>query len=300
MAKLTWLVTGCSSGFGKDFVHSILARGDNVIATGRKVEERLTHLKNTGAAILDLDMNASEEEITAKAHEAMNMYGGIDVLVNNAGYIEFGLAEDFTYDRWLAQFNSNFFGAVTLTRAILPHMRLRRSGTIVNNGSMLGWQSLPGCPGYNATKYALEAYTENLQIELSPFNVRSIVFEPGHFRTSIISPTNRKESFSIHEDYAPMLEVLHKHAEKNNGNQPGDPKRGVEVMIDVIKGEGVAKEKEMPPRLPLGADALDVIRSKCLATLKICDEWEATIKSTDFPADTSAYKFTGDDFTLGK
>lgn len=97
MAKLTWLVTGCSSGFGKEFVHSILARGDNVIATGRKVEERLAHLKNTGAAILDLDLSASEEEVTAKAYEALMIYDGIDVLVNNAGYIEFGLAEDFTY-----------------------------------------------------------------------------------------------------------------------------------------------------------------------------------------------------------
>ena len=97
MAKLTWLVTGCSSGFGKDFVHSILARGDNVIATGRRAKERLAHLKGTGAAILDLDMSAPEEEITSKAHEALMIYNGIDVLVNNAGYVEFGLAEDFTY-----------------------------------------------------------------------------------------------------------------------------------------------------------------------------------------------------------
>ena len=96
-----------------------------------------------------------------------------------------------------------------------------------------------------------------------------------------------------------MLEALHKHAGENNGNQPGDPKRGVEVMIDVIKGEGVAKEKDMPPRLPLGTDALEVIRSKCLATLKICDEWEAMIKSTDFPADTPAYTFARDDFMSG-
>ncbi len=97
MTKLTWLVTGCSSGFGKDFVHSILARGDNVIATGRKAAERLAHLKDTGATILDLDMSTSEEEINTKAQEALKIYDGIDVLVNNAGYIDFGFVEDFRY-----------------------------------------------------------------------------------------------------------------------------------------------------------------------------------------------------------
>ena len=97
MTKLTWLVTGCSSGFGKQFVHSILARGDNVIATGRKADQRLAHLKDTGAAILDLDISASEEQIAAKAQEALKIYDGIRVLVNNAGYIDFGFVEDFPY-----------------------------------------------------------------------------------------------------------------------------------------------------------------------------------------------------------
>ncbi|CAL8574729.1 hypothetical protein XPA_000682 [Xanthoria parietina] len=300
MTKLTWLVTGCSSGFGKDFVHSILARGDNVIATGRKAAERLAHLKDTGATILDLDMSTSEEEINTKAQEALKIYDGIDVLVNNAGYIDFGFVEDFSYDRWLAQITTNFLGAVTLTRALIPHMRSRRSGTIVNNGSMLGWQSLPCCPGYCATKYALEAYTENLQIELAPFNIRSIVFEPGHFRTSIISPTNRTESYSSHPDYAPTLEMLRAHFDGNDGNQPGDPKKGVELMIDVVKGEGLAKGKEMPPRLPMGSDALEVVRKKCWETLKTCDEWEKAIKSTDFPADVPAYKYNGDEIASSK
>lgn len=97
MAKRTWLVTGCSSGFGEHFVHRILARGDNVIATGRKADQRLAHLKDTGAAILDLDISASEAEIRSKAQEALQIYGDIDVLVHNAGYIEFGTVEDFKY-----------------------------------------------------------------------------------------------------------------------------------------------------------------------------------------------------------
>ncbi|KAL8845688.1 MAG: hypothetical protein Q9221_009158 [Calogaya cf. arnoldii] len=293
MTKLTWLVTGCSSGFGKQFVHSILARGDNVIATGRKADQRLAHLKDTGAAILDLDISASEEQIAAKAQEALKIYDGIDVLVNNAGYIDFGFVEDFPYDRWLAQFKTNFFGAVALTRALLPHMHSKRSGTIVNNGSVVGWQSLPGAPGYNATKYALEAYTENLQLELAPFNIRSIIFEPGHFRTPIISTSKRTEDLSSHPDYAPALGMLRATLAGNDDNQPGDPKKGVEMMIDVIKGEGAAKGKAMPARLPLGTDCLEVVRKKCLETLKICDEWEEAIRSTDFPAEIKSYRFGG-------
>lgn len=97
MAVLTWLVTGCSTGFGERFVHGILARGDNVVATGRKADERLAHLRDTGAAILDLDMSASEIDIQAKAREALSIYGGIDVLVHNAGYVEVGSVEDFEY-----------------------------------------------------------------------------------------------------------------------------------------------------------------------------------------------------------
>ncbi|KAL8947608.1 MAG: hypothetical protein Q9222_006134 [Ikaeria aurantiellina] len=188
MGKLTWLVTGCSSGFGEQAVHSVLARGDNVIATGRKADERLAHLKGTGAAILDLDVSAPEKDIFAKAQEALRIYDGIDVLMNNAGYVDVGITEDVSYDRWLSTFNTNFFGAVNLTRALIPHMREKRSGTIVNMGSIFGWQSNPCTPAYNATKAAMESFTENLNIELSPFSIRATCIIAGHFRTRIASP----------------------------------------------------------------------------------------------------------------
>lgn len=146
----------------------------------------------------------------------------------------------------------------------------------------------------------LLAYTENLQIELVPFNIRSIVFEPGHFRTSIINPTNRAENLSSHPDYVRASQMLRALFNGNDGNQPGDPKKGVELMIDVVKGEGAAKGKEMPLRLPMGSDALEVVRKKCLETLKTCDEWEEAIKSTDFPADVPAYRSSSDDTVSSK
>ncbi|KAL8727623.1 MAG: hypothetical protein Q9166_005931 [cf. Caloplaca sp. 2 TL-2023] len=184
MAKLTWLVTG------------ILARGDNVIATARKADQRPAHLKDMGAAVLDLDMCAPEAELQAKAQDALKI------------------------------FTTNFFGVTHLTRAVLPHMREKPSGTILINGSMCGWQSLPCCPGYNATKYALEAYTENLQFELVPFNIRSIIFEAGHFRTGIISETNRKENFLNDKDHQAMGDLLRANFKDNDGNQPGDTRKG--------------------------------------------------------------------------
>lgn len=142
------------------------------------------------------------------------------------------------------------------------------------------------------------AYTENLQQELAPFNIRSIVFEAGHFRTAINAETNRKDDFSNDEDYKPMKDMLLTLLKKNDGHQLGDPKAGVERMIDVIKGEGMAEGKPMPARLPLGTDALAIVRAKCRDTLKICDEWEEVIKSTDFPPDVPSFTF--DKATLAK
>ncbi|KAL8711244.1 MAG: hypothetical protein Q9220_004389 [cf. Caloplaca sp. 1 TL-2023] len=282
MAKLTWLVTGCSSGFGEQAVHSILARGDNVIATGRKADERLAHLKGTGAAILDLDVSAPEKEIFAKAQEALRIFDGIDVLMNNAGYTEISTTEEMSHDRWLANFNTNFFGAVNLTRALIPHMREKRSGTIVNIGSIFGWQSNPCTPAYNATKSAMESFTQNLNLELSPFNIRATCIVPGHFRTSIAAPTNAKATLSDHPDYEPLTNQLKDLMGSINDIQIGDPKAGVERILDVVRGEGMAQGREMPSLLPLGSDAVAVVRGRCEEVLQVIKEWEEVSLSTDF------------------
>lgn len=286
MGQLTWLVTGCSSGFGEQFVHSVLARGDRVIATGRKADQRLAHLKGTGAAILELDVSAPEAEIQAKAQQALKIYDGIDVLVNNAGYVDICLVEDCSYERWLTQLKTKLFGTTNLTRAIIPHMREKRSGTIVNIGSIFGWQGSAACSAYNASSAALRSFTESLQIELTAFNIRSIIFEPGAFRTKITSQDNTRINLSEHQDYQSMIVELNATIEAINDNQPGDPKLGAERMVDVIRCEGAAKGKPIPPLLPLGSHALKVIKDKCLETLKICDEWEQFITSTDYETST--------------
>ncbi|MCJ1432022.1 hypothetical protein MMC27_001378 [Xylographa pallens] len=282
MPQLTWLVTGCSSGFGEHFVHTILARGDRVIATARRANECLQHFREAGVPILDLDIAASQAELDAKIREALSIYGEIDVLVNNAGYIELGLVEDVSHERLLEQCNTNLFGTINLTRSILPHLRQKRSGILVFIGSLAGWVGADGCGPYSATKFALEGVVSCLRSELAPFNIATLLVEPGNFRTDIMDPKRMKTNPTTIGDYVTLSDEVLEGCVAETGSQPGDPRKGVERIIDVVKGEGMAKGKKMPERLPLGRDALEGIREKCEETLRLCDQWEDLISSTDY------------------
>ena len=184
-------------------------------------------------------------------------------------------------------------------------MREKRSGTIVNIGSIFGWQGNAACPAYNVSNAALRShyclvhvplehnrltchsgFTDSLQVELGSFNIRSIIFEPGHFRTKITSPENTRANLSEHKDYQPMIAELNAALQVTRDSSPGDPKLGVERMVDVIRGEGAAEGRPMPAQLPLGSDALNIIKGKCLEIVKVCDEWEQFIKSTDYETGT--------------
>ena len=174
MSQLVWLITGCSSGFGEQFVYSILARGDRVIATGRKVE-KLKHLEQAGAAILQLDITDSQQSIRDTIAKAISIYGKIDVLVNNASYVSVGTWEDLEYatshsspetlqacshhgryEDFFAQFDTNVFGTIKVTRALLPHLRQRRTGTMIFIGSLSGWIGHGCVSAYAGSKFALE------------------------------------------------------------------------------------------------------------------------------------------------
>lgn len=289
MESRVWLITGCSSGFGEQFVRQNIARGDKVIATGRNAATKLAHLKETGAAVLDLDVTLPEAEIFAKVKEAHQIYGRIDVLVNNAGYIESGAVEDMSLDRVQRCLETNVFGSLKVTRAVLGIMREQKSGVVGFIGSVGGWIGYPGALAYAMSKFAIECVTETLQAEFAAvFNncVRFIVFEPGYFRTQVFASSNIVLVPANLPEYAPFNEGLVQLAKAVHGNEPGDSAKGVARMIDVLTGTGMAEGKVMPPRLPLGTDSLQAIRAKCEATLKICDEWEAFIKSTDVAAES--------------
>ncbi|KAH6649425.1 hypothetical protein F5144DRAFT_634862 [Chaetomium tenue] len=275
MAPLVWLITGCSSGFGAQFVHSALARGDKVIATGRNAATKLKQFEGTGAAIVDLDVSLPEADVRKIIDEAAKIYGRIDVLVNNAGY---GLNEDYQ-----ELFNVNFFGALSVTRAVLPYMRAQQSGTIAFVGSMYAWWAPTMVSVYGAAKGALKAIVDGLAAELAPFNIRTIDFEPGFFHTQLTDLSKLLENAST----APPLDAYAGHraamasvAGAMAGNERGDAKKGVELMVDVIRGEGRASGKQIPPRLPIGDDAVRVVEGTCRNMLKIIEEWRGDVVGT--------------------
>ncbi|TDL22862.1 NAD(P)-binding protein [Rickenella mellea] len=282
--QFVWLITGTSSGFGRDLAVAALKRGDKVIATARgRSLGKLGDLKAQGADVLELDVTAPFGKIQEVAKNANAIHGKIDVLVNNAGYILVGAMEENTPEETLQQFHTNVFGGLNIARAVLPYMRARKTGTVVWYGSLGGWRAVPNAGLYCATKYALRGIGETLHAEISPLGLRSLVIEPGYFRTEFLAADNRAPQVSRIADYKPMTEKANEALLAYNGKQPGDPKKGVEVIIDVIKQEGLAKGKEPPVVLPLGSDCLAVVQNSCQNTLKTLEEWKDVIVSTDFP-----------------
>jgi NAD(P)-dependent dehydrogenase (short-subunit alcohol dehydrogenase family) len=152
---LVWLITGCSSGFGLSFASAVLARGDLVIATARN-PSTIQHLAAQGADVLQLDLTWSQQDIDAVVAAAIAVHGRVDVLLNNAGYIQVGLWEDLEYEDWLRQFDTNVFGTIKVTKAMLPHMRTRKQGTMVFVTSLTGFVGHPTVGAYAASKHAVE------------------------------------------------------------------------------------------------------------------------------------------------
>ncbi|PLB49775.1 NAD(P)-binding protein [Aspergillus steynii IBT 23096] len=277
--SLVWLITGTSSGFGNELVKQALARGDKVIATARDVA-KIAAFKDAGAAVLALDITASQEELDKKAAEAIAIYGRIDVLVNNAAYTQFGTLEDLG-EQYAVQFNTNVIGTANTTRAFLPHFRERRDGTIVNFGSMAAWITYPTVGAYSASKAAVRYITEALDKEVSGFNIRTLLVEPGYYRTELLGPQNSNFVETKIPDYEEITNATFSAFRGTHGKQVGDPVKAVARVIDVIRGENGAAGKEWPKELVLGSDAIEAIRTKCQNTLKMLQEWEDFSTGTD-------------------
>ncbi|KUL91622.1 hypothetical protein ZTR_01365 [Talaromyces verruculosus] len=279
MAPLVWLVTGCSSGFGWAFVKQILQRGDLVIATARRVDS-LQPLKDAGAAVLQLDVTSTQETLNVIITDAIAVYGHIDVLVNNAGYIAAGAWEDTPDAEIRANFETNVFGVLKVTKAILPHFRQRRSGTSVFISSRSGWCGDPFVGPYSGTKFALEGLVESLWRETTPLGLKTLLIEPGRFRTLFLSKDHLKVRQSSIGDYADRSEAFNQMLSTEDCTQPGDVEKAVSIILDLVRREGVATGKEIPFRLPLGEDCYESIKEKCEETLRTLEEWKDVITST--------------------
>ncbi|KAJ5536591.1 hypothetical protein N7513_009777 [Penicillium frequentans] len=285
--QLVWFVTGCSSGLGEALVRAILAKGDKVIATARASKgisgvNRLSALQEAGAAVLELDVNSSEHKLAEIAAQAWQIYGHVDVVVNNAGYLDVGITEQYDTQHLTNILRTNVFGPLSLSRAFLPLMRARKTGTLLFEGAASLYTAIPGASSYAGSKGLLEGIVQKMASEIEPFGIRTSLLIFGHFRTGIFSPENLKYSMPNQlPDYMELEGLIGDICNGSHGTQAGDPERACELVVEAVRGEGRCAGMKLPLKLPIGPDAFQVIREDCLARLKVCDEWEGITTETN-------------------
>ncbi|KAJ7083453.1 putative short-chain oxidoreductase [Mycena epipterygia] len=270
------LITGCSTGFGRELSLVALDRGFRVISTARRVES-LADLKEKGAQTLKLDVTAPVDELSAFAANAWAIYGQVDFLINNAGYLQGGAIEENTPEERLAQFNTNFFGLINTTTAFLPYFRKRREGVIVNISSQGGSLNVVGVGIYCASKAAVDSLSDTWSKELAEFNVKCISIQPGTFRTSVTESSNLGWASNRIPEYTVPGQVLERFGAWE-GTQRGDPKKAAVKIIDFVTEPG----RELPLRLAVGDDAFENLKAFHLAQLADMEKFEAWSVGTDF------------------
>lgn len=259
MSKI-WFITGASSGFGAELAKAVIDRGGKAVASFRKPEQAnaFTQAHNGNGLGVVLDVT-QPEQIDSSVQAALQQFGRIDVLVNNAGYGTIGAVEEFSMEEIRQQFETNFFGAVALTKAVLPGMRQQLSGHILAISSAAGFKATGGFGVYNASKFALEGFNEALAQEVGPFGIKVTIVQPGPFRTQFAGSSVKLAQTRIDEYKRTPVAQMYHYISRIDGRQEGDPVKGAHAIIDFVHGEGKTL------RLPLGKHALDAIRAKLRA-----------------------------------
>ncbi|KAI1774197.1 NAD(P)-binding protein [Hypoxylon cercidicola] len=284
MTGNVWFIAGASNGFGRAIGFEALKRGDKVVATSRN-PAKMAELKDAGALVLALDVTSDDATIQAVLQKAVDTYGKITHCVNAAGYILEAAIEEASPKEVFDSFNTNVLGIINLTRNELHFMRPRREGVVANFGSLGSWQGGTAYGYYAATKWAVTGLTESLYQEVKPLGIAGVIIEPGYFRTGFLNSGggNRLSAANpLTEEYrGTAVQAVKDRLNVVNNNQPGDVEKGARVIVDVLTRTGVAEGKEIPMRLVLGRDALQVIRDKMESTEALLKEWEDVIVSTD-------------------
>ncbi len=274
-----WFITGCSTGFGRDLVSLLLAQNFRVVATARDVTKLSDLVAGHEDTALALPLDVTDKAAIKKAVQAAEQkFGQIDVLVNNAGYGYLAAIEEGEDAPVRAMFDTNVFGLVAVTQAVLPGMRAKKSGHIVNLSSIGGLVSFPATGYYHATKFAVEGLSGSLAIEVEPLGIKVILVEPGPFRTDFAGRSIAQSKIEI-PDYAPTAGARRKQSAESSGKQPGDPVRAAQAIIDVVAAPNP------PHHLLLGARALNLARQDLESKKHEFDTWEATILGADYPAE---------------
>lgn len=272
-----WLITGCSTGFGRELAKLVLARGWRAVVTARNPAQVADIAEGHGdrALVLPLDVTQHAQVANVVA-QAKQKFGRIDALVNNAGYGYLAAIEEGEDDAVRAMFETNVFGLIDMTKAVLPVMREQGNGIIINVSSIGGLASFAATGYYHGTKYAVEGLSESLAQEVRPLGIDVMIVEPGPFRTNWAGPSI-KQSASQLDAYAATAGERRKQTAARSGNQAGDPVRGAQAIIDA------ALSGKPPLRLLLGKMALELAHRKLDMMRKDFDTWEATTRGADFP-----------------
>jgi NAD(P)-dependent dehydrogenase (short-subunit alcohol dehydrogenase family) len=272
-----WLITGCSTGFGRELAKEVLSSGDKVVVTARKTEDIkdiVAEYPDTSIA-LTLDVTKASD-IAATVSDAVAKFGRIDVLVNNAGIGYFGAIEESEDDEVRRMFEINFWGLANVTKAVLPHMRAQRSGHIINIASIGGLVGFPAVGFYNATKFAVDGYSEALSKEVAHLGIKVTVVCPSGFRTDWAGRSANNSAIVI-DDYKESAGANKDNIRGYSGNQPGDPVLAAKAIVKAVESS------EPPLHLLLGAAALKGATNKLQVLKKDYDAWAETTTGADAP-----------------
>lgn len=275
----TWFITGANRGFGLEIARAALGAGDAVVATARNPQEIEAALSGFADRLLPLRLDVTDpKEIASAVEAAKTRFGRIDVLVNNAGYGQLGAFEEISGETVARQFATNVFGALDVTRAILPIMRAQRAGHVITISSIAGMEGFEGASIYCATKHAVSGWSEGLRHEVAPFGIKVTCVYPGRFRTDFLDGSSvRYGDFSI-DDYA-AASARHREAlDADNHQQTGDPAKLAAALLTLVDAE------KPPVWFGAGSDAYAIFTTKSRALAENAEEWKSLTVSADFQA----------------
>ncbi|MDB5141859.1 MAG: short-chain dehydrogenase/reductase [Mucilaginibacter sp.] len=277
MENKVWLVTGCSSGFGREIARTALEAGHRVAVTARDIEslEEFRHFAKDKVLLAKLDVT-NLKSIKDSVSEVMSKFLQIDVLINNAGYGYYGIFEDLDLGELEKEMDVNFYGAVRTCQAVLPHMRQSRSGHIINISSIAGTIGTKGRSAYSASKFALNGISECLAAEIKDFGIKVTIVEPGAFRTSFFNNLSTEIPPTAKADYCDLVNQLNHQFAAINGKQKGNPKLAAKAILQLV-------DSENPPlRVPLGPDAVELMEKRNSLTRTELLEWSDWAIHTTF------------------
>ena len=275
--KKVWFITGASRGFGFEIAKAALAIGDKVVATVRHDRKDVAARLNNPSGLLVVKLDVTHEtEVRLGVQRAIDRFGRIDVVVNNAGFGMVTAIEEASATEVRKQYDTNVFGLLNVTRAVLPLLRGQRSGHIINVSSLFGYDAIPGWALYGSTKFAVEGLSKGLAVELAPFGIHVTAIAPGLFSTDFLSPESYVASADPIDDYKrTAVWNMRQRASELNGKQPGDPEKLASAVVKL------AHLDNPPVHLPIGKDAVAMYRKNAERTLAGIARWEELSAGTD-------------------